>query len=110
MNIRFEQKKLYHESMDLFPSQLDSSPRMVLHGFTLARLTVLTPIRIRCVPDCVTTFAPLVCVTCESASMELQTAAGKPKVQGPAVCLLMAGQPVRNFCSRQRFSRQPRTP
>lgn len=51
--------------MDLLTGQMDSSPRVEVQGFPSAPLKVLTPIRIRCVPDCVPTCAPLVCVTCE---------------------------------------------
>lgn len=65
--------------MDLLPSQVDSSPCMEVQGFPSARLKVLTPIRIRYVPDCVPPRPPLVCVTCESASKEFANSGGEAK-------------------------------
>lgn len=95
--------------MDLLPSQMDSSSRMELHGFTRVVLKVLTPIWMRYVPDCVPPRPPLVCVTCESASKEVVNSGGESQKFKACRVFACGGQPVRNFCSRQWFSRQPRT-
>lgn len=97
--------------MDLLPGQVETSPRMKVQGFTPAPLKVLTPIRLRYVPDCVRPCAPLVCVTCESASKEVANSGGegispKPFKALPNVC---SWGSLHDICSREWFSRKSRT-